>query len=536
MKRILSLFLTLPFIALSQNNPPEISNLQAMANLANQTIAVTFDLSDPDGDMMTLNVYVSADDGKSHVAHVVSATGDIGANIASGTGKSVTITYNNDSLLTSAQGNVLAQFTVKVVATDGHAVPMQEIISQVDSLSVYNDMLWIAQPRNYVSAPTGITTVKDSIETRFTSYDLQTERLLFSWAGHASENMVGRHPGVGNERNTIIIDGHFDAVNGSPGADDNGTAVAAVMAASRILSQYQFNHTLKFIGFDKEENGLQGSLNYINNQIPHYEDISAVLNSEMIGYYSEDTNSQTVPFGFDLLFPATVDSIVASGYQGKWLFVVGNAASASLISTFNTVARANIPNANTLMLNVPGNGQIAPDLRRSDHAPFWDAGFQALMLTDGAEFRNANYHTPGDSLGNLNIPFLVRNIQAVIATAAHLAEPVYADSKVAPVGQLIANVPFSLTEIPEMRVEVFPNPSTHVLYFRFNQPIGAAKIAIHDLQGRTELHEEIDLEGNSTHSVDLHDHHLKAGIYVLSIRTENMEITRRFVVSEGHTH
>jgi len=216
--------------------------------------------------------------------------------------------------------------------------------------------------------------------------------------------------------------------------------------------------------------------------------------------------------------------------------VVGNAASASLISTFNTVARANIQNVNTLMLNVPGNGQIAPDLRRSDHAPFWDAGYQALMLTDGAEFRNANYHTPGDSLGTINIPFLVRNIQAVIATAAHLAEPVYADSKVATVGQLIANVPFSLSETAEIRVEVFPNPSTHVLYFRFNQPIGAAKIAIYDLQGRSVFQEEIDLEGNSTHSIDLHDHHLKAGTYVLSIRTENMEITRKFVVSEGHTH
>lgn len=536
MKRILTLLISLPFLAFSQNNPPVISNLQATANLANQTISVTFDLSDPDGDLMSVDVFVGADGGKSHVARGTSISGDVGVNIGSGTGKSVSITYNNDSLLASAQGNVLAQFTVKVVATDGKTIPMQEIISQVDSLSVYNDMLWIAQPRNYVSAPAGITAIKDSLDTRFTVYDLQTDRLSFSWAGHPSENIVGRHPGVGNERNTIIIDGHFDAVSGSPGADDNGTAVAAVMAAARILSQYQFNHTLKFIGFDKEENGLQGALNYINNQIPHYEDISAVLNSEMIGYYSEDTNSQTVPFGFDLLFPATVDSIAASGYQGKWLFVVGNATSNQLVSTFNTVARANIPNANTLMLNVPGNGQIAPDLRRSDHAPFWDAGYQALMLTDGAEFRNANYHTPGDSLGTINIPFLVRNIQAVIATAAHLAQPVYADSKVASVGQLIANVPFSISEEMEMQVDVYPNPSTHVLYFKFNQPIGKIEIAITDLQGRMVFEENINLEGNTQHSIDLHDHHLSAGMYVLSVRSENGMFSRKFVVSEGHTH
>ena len=536
MKRILFLFSLIPFFTIAQNNPPEISNVQATANLSNQTISVTFDLSDPDGDLMTVNVFLSADDGKSHVAHLVSATGDIGANIAAGTGKAVTLSYNNDSLLASAQGNIQANFSIKVVATDGHSVPMQEIISQVDSLSVYNDMLWIAQPRNYVSAPAGIMAIKDSLDTRFTAYGLQTDRLSFTWAGHASENIVGRHPGVGNERNTIIIDGHFDAVSGSPGADDNGTAVAAVMAASRILSQYQFNHTLKFIGFDKEENGLQGALNYINNQIPHYEDISAVLNSEMIGYYSEDTNSQTVPFGFDLLFPATVDSIVASGYQGKWLFVVGNATSNQLVSTFNTVARANIPNVNTLMLNVPGNGQIAPDLRRSDHAPFWDAGYQALMLTDGAEFRNANYHTPGDSLGTLNIPFLVRNIQAVIATAVHLAQPVYADSKVASVGQLIANVPFSISEELEMQVDVYPNPSTHMMYFKFNQAIGKIEIAITDLQGRVLFEEKINLEGNTQHSIDLHDNHLSAGMYVLSVRSENGMFSRKFVVSEGHTH
>ncbi len=70
---------------------------------------------------------------------------------------------------------------------------------------------------------------------------------------------------------------------------------------------------------------------------------------------------------------------------------------------------------------MPGNGSIAPDLRRSDHASFWDKNYKALMITDGANFRNKNYHTIKDSLQYLNMDFLTKVVKASIATLATLA-------------------------------------------------------------------------------------------------------------------
>ena len=95
----------------------------------------------------------------------------------------------------------------------------------------------------------------------------------------------------------------------APGADDNGTAIAGMLEAMRILSGFSFRNSLRFIGFDLEEPGLKGSIRYVSSSIPDYEEIGGVLNMEMIGYTCEEPNCQTVPFGFNLLFPEAYDSL-----------------------------------------------------------------------------------------------------------------------------------------------------------------------------------------------------------------------------------
>jgi Zn-dependent M28 family amino/carboxypeptidase len=103
---------------------------------------------------------------------------------------------------------------------------------------------------------------------------------------------------------------------------------------------------------------------------------------------------------------------------GNFLAVVGNAASAALTAS---VARAAKPHVPVVPLVIPGNGELLPDTRRSDHAAFWHYGFPAVMLTDTANFRNPNYHKSTDTLDTLNLGFLEQAADAVTASANDLA-------------------------------------------------------------------------------------------------------------------
>jgi hypothetical protein len=142
----------------------------------------------------------------------------------------------------------------------------------------------------------------------------------------------------------------------------------------------------------------------------------------MIGYYSDKPNSQEIPAGFNLLFPDATNQINANQKRGDFITNVANASSSALGLLFSTTAQQYVPGLKVISLVVPGNGTIAPDLLRSDHAPFWFAGKPALMLTDGANFRNECYHTPSDTLdGKLSFTFMSNVVKATVVAAAQLA-------------------------------------------------------------------------------------------------------------------
>ena len=90
-------------------------------------------------------------------------------------------------------------------------------------------------------------------------------------------------------------------------------------------------------------------------------------------------------------------------------------------------AKERVPDLKTATLMVPGNGELFPDTRRSDHAAFWHYGYPAVMLTDTANFRNPNYHASTDTIETLDLGFMQKvaeTIAAAIANARRLPCPV----------------------------------------------------------------------------------------------------------------
>jgi len=512
------------FFSFSQNNQPEIQIISIENDVITQTLTINYSLDDLDGDICEVWLKKSLDGGEFfETITLAEISGDVGTNISPNSQHTLVWDYTNES------SNINA-VNIRIFATDNITVDITEMVSQVDQTALLTTLQNIVGPRHYTSSPEKLTTVRNYISNAFTSANLQTETQDFQFASSTMQNVIGRKPGAKDESITFIIDGHFDGVPNSPAADDNGSAVAGMLEALRILSQYSFEHSIRFIGFDAEELGLVGSLNYVQNGIKSYEDIQGVLNLEMIGYFSDQPNSQSLPTGFNLLFPTLSQEVANDDFKGNFIMNIGNTTSNSLINTFSTAATTYVPQLRVLNAEVPENGEIAPDLRRSDHASFWDGGFKALFLTDTSEFRNLNYHTVNDDIPTLNLNFMQQVVQATLATVAELAVPISLDFDDVDLSTLNT---FDHEHSTSPEVSIYPNPSDGLLSLKVNDALTAFKsrIEVYDLTGKRVHREIVNIKsGNSSTEINLQK--LTSNSYILVMHLKNTTKSLSFIISE----
>ena len=226
-----------------------------------------------------------------------------------------------------------------------------------------------------------------------------------TYSGYTFPNIVGTLRGTRCPETTFIVGAHYDSVAAGPGADDNASGVAGMLEIARLLSGRSFDASIDFVAFPFEENGLIGSSRMAGDARDADRELAGVLVLEMIGYTCDEPGCQRYPEGVPPPRPA-----------GDFILVVGNTASAPLLNRFSVAAASAVPSLPLIPLEVAGNGEALPDVRRSDHAPFWDTGYQALMISDTANFRNPNYHKASDSLDTLDLAFAADVANAVAAT------------------------------------------------------------------------------------------------------------------------
>lgn len=514
--KLLSIFIFiagLHLLAFAQNQPPQISNVQSVRN--GNVITLNFDLFDAEGDACELRFRAGAVGGVKLNLNTANATGDLGQGIAPGLGKSV-------SWDASAYAAIGPNFRIMLIADDGNTVDLQQLVNQVDSARLYNDMVGLEGIRHRATGSTHLANVQQQLRNEFGAHGLEVVSQGFLFGGYQAENIIGRHIGTSDESAYLMIDGHYDSVDDSPGADDNASAVAGVLEALRVLSPYAFEKSIKFVGFDLEEDGLIGSARYVNTR-DTAETVEGVFNFEMIGYYSDQPNSQTLPAGFGQIFPTAVNEIAANNYRGDFITVTADLNSTALSAAFANAAQNYVPDLNTIVLDIPVSSSLVPDLRRSDHAAFWNASLPAVMITDGANFRNANYHTANDLVSTLNFRFMRQVVQATVAAVAEMAgiqnATSYWEDTAFPVG---------LEEGLGCDWEVYPNPAENVLFLRSEAcRMEGVQAVLIDSKG-TEVHQlEMDL---SEEVVALEVDHLAAGTYSLKLRYEDRTEVRKVVL------
>jgi len=226
--------------------------------------------------------------------------------------------------------------------------------------------------------------------------------------GLDSRNIVADVPGVSIPDEIVLVTGHYDAWY-QGGADDNATAVATLLETARVLKGTQPARTVRFVAFDREEEGLIGAVRFA--RLHAADRIVLVLNMDPIGFASHASGSQSAPPGLGLRD------------TGDFVAVLANDVATDAVSRVALLAPRLPRPVEVIGLIAPGDVQYpaTANFLRSDQAPFWQAGIPALFFTDTANFRNPNYHTPNDVPETLDYDFLGRVaslVAGVIAAAA----------------------------------------------------------------------------------------------------------------------
>jgi len=241
----------------------------------------------------------------------------------------------------------------------------------------------------------------DFIEDSFSQAGLRTRRDSYETRGQPCHNVEAEIQGDRPE--IIVIGAHYDSVFGSPGANDNGSGAAAVLALAQRFAARETkrsrpsrtpNKTLRFVAFVNEEppyflSGEMGSQVYARTCEERGDKISAMISLETIGYFSDAPHSQTYPSpGLGMFYPNV----------GDFIGFVSNVKSRALLRRVITSFRkhAKIPSEGA---SLPA---FIPGVSWSDQWSFWQHGYPAIMVTDTAPFRYPYYHSSNDTPDKLD--------------------------------------------------------------------------------------------------------------------------------------
>ena len=271
--------------------------------------------------------------------------------------------------------------------------------------SVSEDVLrgWVEQfsvPRHYHAHPKQNRRVAEDIAELFRAwgYDVSFQGEYY--------NVVARPEKPGTKLQLVAA--HFDSTPHTPGADDNASAVAAMLGCAKAVAATPGNGGVIFVAFNREEDGLLGSADFVANlSAAQRAEITCAHVLEMVGFASDTPNSQITPPGLPINIPTT----------GNFLGLLANGDSSDEMNHVLRQAKAVLPTFPVIGLHVlMGFEKLLPVLLRSDHAPFWKEGIPSVMWTDTSEFRNPHYHRASDLPETLNYPFLRQVTQLLIAS------------------------------------------------------------------------------------------------------------------------
>lgn len=261
------------------------------------------------------------------------------------------------------------------------------------------------------AAPVGLQAARVFLRDEFARAGYEVREEVWIERGVECANVIAERRGSSE---IALVGAHYDSAPDCPGANDNGSGVAALLALERRFASQPTSRTLRFVAFANEEPPYfgttdMGSARCARGCRDRGENVVAMLSLETLGCYSDSPGSQRYPApGLSWLYPSTANFIA----------FVGDTDSAELVREVVSVFRAKTA--------FPSEGAALPreiqGVDWSDHRSFWAQGYRALMVTDTAPFRYAHYHTRADTPEKLDYERMARVVQGLEHVLAHLVD------------------------------------------------------------------------------------------------------------------
>jgi len=228
----------------------------------------------------------------------------------------------------------------------------------------------------------------DYLTSELSAYGYSVLEQTCEYKGRTYKNIYVEKKGMKEPGKIFVVGAHYDTVTGTPGADDNASAVAGLLELARLLAYKPLALTLHFVAFTLEEPPLfrskkMGSYVYAESLKRAGRDVRGMICLEMIGYFTDNPDSQLFPLPFmRWVYPD----------RGNFITLVSNLHSRGFLKS----VRSGFRKGTDLPVESLSSVSIVPGVDFSDHRSFWKFGYNAIMVTDTAFYRNPHYHGGGD--------------------------------------------------------------------------------------------------------------------------------------------
>jgi aminopeptidase YwaD len=276
-----------------------------------------------------------------------------------------------------------------------------EIIKKINRTIVKNFLEELISIGPRMTNTYGCIKAGEYIYNKFQEFNLIAKKHEWSGFGNVyhlgfykSNNIEGILQGNNvKEDEVIIFNAHYDTVEDTVGANDDGSGVVGVLSAAYVLSQYSFNKTIKFVTFSGEEVGLLGSTNYVKNLYENNKEILVEFNADMIGVANSKEGGRKIRLSYS--------------EDTEWI-----------IDILEDINNSN----NDFHLSVADKYKYNRDSTRgySDYFPFIQYGYESISFWQAGG--DPNMHTPQDNLTNVNLSYLVNVTRIIAATIASIAD------------------------------------------------------------------------------------------------------------------
>lgn len=227
--------------------------------------------------------------------------------------------------------------------------------------------------------------------------------------GKVYRNVVSRFGP--RDKPLLVLGAHYDVCGEQPGADDNASGVSGLLEIARQLKGKQLNRQIELVAYTLEEpphfrRKSMGSFVHAESLLHRNTLVEGMVSIEMIGYFSDEIKSQHYPLPILAL---------KYGRTGDFITVVKKMNGGSFSRRF----AARFKKTGMVKTEIFSGPKALPGIDFSDHLNYWKFGFDAVMITDTAFYRNKNYHESTDTIETLDLKRMAAVVDALVRSISN---------------------------------------------------------------------------------------------------------------------